>query len=183
MPRNKPHTEETKRKIGLANRRRINVICSYCGKTVEKQPSEVKKAKRLFCNKWCYAKYRKEIMLPHEQPCWRGGITSYESHRKWVKKNPERVAHLKARRYARKKNAEGSHTLEEWDELKKRFNHRCAICNEKKKLTKDHIMPLSKGGTDYIKNIQPLCRSCNSRKWQKLNIYENPELLEKEESE
>jgi len=123
----------------------------------------------------CYAKYRKEIMPPNEQPSWRGGITPYEAHRRWVKKNPERMAHLKARRYAREKNAKGSHTFEEWQEMCKKFKQKCAECGKEKKLTKDHIKPLSAGGTDNIENIQPLCRNCNSRKWK--FIYENPELL------
>jgi 5-methylcytosine-specific restriction endonuclease McrA len=114
-------------------------------------------------------------MEPHEQNSWRGGVTRYEAHKRWVAKNPKRMAHLKARRYARERGAEGNHTLEEWEELKARLNNLCANCGEAKPLTKDHIMPLSEGGSDYISNIQPLCRNCNSRKWK--FIHDNPELL------
>lgn len=31
-------------------------------------------------------------------------------------------------------------------------------------LTPDHVVPLSRGGTNYIDNIQPLCGPCNSQK-------------------
>lgn len=71
----------------------------------------------------------------------------------------------------------GNHTWKEWENLKVRNKYRCAICGiserelEKKwarsnftKLTEDHIIPIIKGGTDFIKNIQPLCISCNARK-------------------
>lgn len=165
MPRNKPHSEETKKKIGDANRKPVYFNCDYCGKESVTKPSHYKRKKRHYCSTKCYAKDRKENWKPEEQPSWRGGVTHYEAHRRWVKKNPERIAHLKARRYARKKNADGFHTLEEWNNLKDEFDNKCAICGENKKLTKDHIIPLSEGGSDYISNIQPLCRSCNSRKW------------------
>ena len=57
-----------------------------------------------------------------------------------------------------------SHTPQEWRELLTRYKHRCANCGEKTKLTRDHIIPLSKGGHDGIENIQPFCKPCNSKK-------------------
>lgn len=149
--------------------------CQYCNKNSSDKPSSYNRKKKHYCSMNCYAKDRKENWTKEEQPTWTGGVTPYEAHRKYVKKNPERIKHLKARRYARKKNAEGSHSLEQWEALKRIFKNKCGICGLKKKLTKDHIMPLSKGGSDYIYNIQPLCRNCNSKKHN--NIYENPELI------
>lgn len=57
-----------------------------------------------------------------------------------------------------------SHTSGEWELLKTQYGFMCAACGKSKNLTKDHIIPISKGGTDKIENIQPLCQSCNSKK-------------------
>lgn len=49
----------------------------------------------------------------------------------------------------------------------KKYNHICIYCGDNKKLTIDHIRPVSKGGKDSFSNLQVLCRSCNSRKGNK----------------
>lgn len=63
----------------------------------------------------------------------------------------------------------GSHTRIEWLALLKSTGYRCHYC--KRDLigftaTRDHYVPLYRGGTDYITNIVPCCRKCNSRKGQ-----------------
>ena len=98
-----------------------------------------------------------------------------KASRKYYYKNREKHLVLTRNRRARMRNAEGSFTLKEWEELKDRHNNRCAECGKsepfnqyRKYLTIDHIIPLSKNGTNYISNIQPLCFVCNSVKKDKV---------------
>ena len=82
------------------------------------------------------------------------------------------------RRRARMKGAEGSYALKDWENLVRQYD-RCPMClrdwgaiepppNRDSVITVDHIIPISKGGSNTIDNIQPLCYSCNSRKGNKL---------------
>lgn len=52
----------------------------------------------------------------------------------------------------------GRHTRMEWRMLCQAFGMCCAKCGQRKPLTKDHIVPVSEGGSDDISNLQPLCR-------------------------
>ena len=50
-----------------------------------------------------------------------------------------------------------------WDVFE-RDGHRCRRCGSGRRLCADHIEPESKGGPMTLDNLQPLCRSCNSKK-------------------
>lgn len=94
-----------------------------------------------------------------------------ESIRHWYSANPEKAAEYHHRRRTRKTAAGGSFTAAEWKALVKHQNGRCLGCGKKEKLTADHIIPVEKGGSSNIDNIQGLCKPCNSRKGTKTTDY------------
>lgn len=114
-------------------------ICKLCGAEFRKSSN----SKGWFCSPPCRNKARAKYPTVHHQRAeqWR-------------------------RRYARERAGReiAHHTHEQWVALLERYKHRCASCRRKIPLVRDHIIPLSKGGSDDITNIQPLCTSCNSRK-------------------
>lgn len=70
-------------------------------------------------------------------------------------------------RRARKAEAPGSF---DWDVVLGIWGEECALCGTRDaKMTVGHAIPLSRGGTNHTWNIRPECRSCNSRKKDRLD--------------
>lgn len=97
--------------------------------------------------------------------------------REWYRAHPEyEVARTSKRRAYLRQNG-GHYTPREWLALCAKYEHKCLCCGEMKKLTVDHVLPISKGGRNDISNIQPLCLECNIRKHDR-HIDYRPQVVE-----
>ena len=97
---------------------------------------------------------------------WRLANLDYlrDLFRAWRRANPHKDAERRHKRRSAKNQSPGHYTQADWRAIVAKQKGKCAICRKKKKLTVDHIIPLSKGGSNMAVNIQGLCYSCNSRK-------------------
>lgn len=87
-----------------------------------------------------------------------------EHNRRWQKNNHQHLVLKSHRRRVQKRQNGGDYTVAEWNALCARYDNRCLCCGEHRPLTVDHIVPVHKGGSNDITNLQPLCGECNSRK-------------------
>ena len=130
-------------------------------------------SKRAYLKKWRqdHPEYRKAYMeaRPDYRQTYReANHSKIREHARSYARNHrvERVIH-EANRRARKRQAGGTFTRGEWENLCASYNYSCLCCGKQEpeiELTVDHVVPLSQGGSNSLENLQPLCRSCNSRK-------------------
>lgn len=107
--------------------------------------------------------YRDVSRVPDNDPSWLGSAQYLKALR--FAASRLRTARLnRARLY-------GTHTEQEWLQLKKLCNSQCLNCGASP-VVKDHVIPLCHpDSSDSIDNLQPLCSSCNSRKSNKRTDY------------
>lgn len=93
-----------------------------------------------------------------------------ENARVWRANHPEELRTITARRRARKRNAEGSHTAADIERQYKNQKGRCYYCSAQvgKDYHADHVIPLSRGGSNGIENIVIACQHCNVVKHDRL---------------
>ena len=92
----------------------------------------------------------------------------------WRKRNPdkwhEQSRRSRSKRRAILRNVESSSY--NFKHICNQYGNKCLCCGRADvKLTVDHVIPLSRGGADSVKNIQPLCHVCNAKKHTRKTDY------------
>lgn len=83
----------------------------------------------------------------------------------YKKANPDICVAASMRRRTKKLAAPGNGvTAAQWRNCLAESLGLCAYCNERKRLTMDHIEPLTLGGAHDVENIAAACSTCNPSK-------------------
>lgn len=106
-----------------------------------------------------------------------------KAQQKRYRQTPKGKAQTRRRvliRLTRKSKAGGSYTTKQWKQLCAQYDYRCLACGKQftfEELTVDHVVPISKGGTSNIENLQPLCLSCNQSKGANTTDYRTKKMV------
>jgi 5-methylcytosine-specific restriction endonuclease McrA len=105
-----------------------------------------------------------------EEPEYRELVNRRECERAKTEAGRTRHAVLSQRRRAKVRGSEGTHTAADIDLQYRTQNGKCWHCGKELNGTYeiDHLIPLSKGGTNWPNNLVCSCRKCNRSKGDKL---------------
>lgn len=114
-----------------------------------------------------YSKTYREANLERKSAIHKAWCQANPERKKaYDKANPDAVQARGARRRARKRSADGHHTVSDLRRIRAEQKDLCAYCDVPLggKGHADHIWPLAKGGSNWPDNLQLLCGPCNIRK-------------------
>lgn len=89
-----------------------------------------------------------------------------EAAKEWRRQNPDKLKLQWRVRQARERSAEGNHTPSDIRAMFESQEGRCAYCGIKldARFHVDHIIPVSRGGSNDPENLCLACRDCNLSK-------------------
>lgn len=148
----------------------------YAKQYAKQRRLDRKEERKEYNKQYCldHPEYHKQYCLDHpgHSKQWRLDHPGYD---KQYRQTPE--GKISSQRNHSKRRAIGREiintlTAGEWIDILMEYKFKCAYCGKEFTLfnreTKDHVIPISKGGNNTKENIVPACRSCNSRKHDKV---------------
>lgn len=178
----KPHSEYRKKAGAYDGLQARCKVCAAEGDRRSREHLSHDQRERMRRRKRAYYAKHPEASKRATQKWYTRHVTTNKTHYRtrknaWQQQNADKFRAKEHRRRAAKQASSGQYTAVEWQALCRWFDQRCVACGTATSLTVDHVLPLSKGGSNGIENIQPLCSSCNSRKKDRWIDYRSPEQL------
>jgi 5-methylcytosine-specific restriction endonuclease McrA len=156
-------------------------ICKTCGEAKpdeafpprgrsDRVDAEGRRDRRPHCRS-CYKPKRKpDTLREQKRRHYLRHYDRYKARQRTYNRTPEgRTALRRNNLRSRYGIADVGHTEADWLRLLAQHDGKCFYCGEPA-TERDHILPLSRGGSDYIGNILPSCRGCNNSKDKKLLV-------------
>jgi 5-methylcytosine-specific restriction endonuclease McrA len=140
--------------------------CCHCNVEFQRRTDQLKKSKNYFCSKNCSSLHKSK-----PDALWRDKEYIKDYHKNYSHNNRERFYESQNKRRGLKSKTKNPLKIKEWKELLILYGNKCLSCGSKDKITIDHVIPLALGGEHTKENIQPLCKSCNSKKSTKIIDY------------
>ena len=182
--KNKEHLLGYSKKYNTEHKEQIK---EYYKKWVENNSDKKKKNNKRYYennlkkikerNKKFHKQFHKQYFQEHKENLeeyltqWRKK-NNYCSLWKRTEKGRANNQRSNSKRRARLREIINTLTSEEWLDILTQHNFKCAYCGKELinsfDTTRDHIIPISKGGNNTKENIVPSCRSCNSKKYNKI---------------
>jgi len=163
----KPLTEFNLHPLGKDGR---NSQCRTCKAAYSSQYDQERHEERQEYMRQYQEGHRDERTAYHRQHRQEHPEVHTAANKRYQENHPEVHRAAVRRRRARELNAEGEYTTEEFTALCEYMGWQCTYCGYKltpETAHADHMIPLSRGGSDYLDNITPACKSCNSKKHDK----------------
>ncbi len=133
-----------------------NAICAHCGRKIHKSfhICRCHQSPRIETREYRLFNWTQDI----EDIC----LTEL---RRTARRNYPSKARGKAKRSERMKEIQGGYNFDDIDAIREIQGNCCYYCGKpKNKLHIDHVIPISKNGTNYLFNIVLACALCNSIK-------------------
>lgn len=154
---NKNHDEYSKNKGSITG---LHVYCKKCDSEILRE--KVNENPDYY--KEMYSKHRDRCRASNRRSRVRNRDILIERCRKWRSENKDKYLSSVHARRARVLKADGEFHKKDIDNLKSSQDMKCnscGVCLKKKGYHIDHIIPISKGGSNWPSNLQLLCPRCN----------------------
>jgi len=137
-------------------------------KTARKWYEKNREARRRYARE-LYQKNREEISLKRRASYAVNPEPILEMNRTWREQNKAKVKIKDSIKSHRRRAAEGEFTQADLDAIRKAQKDKCAYCRAKLRGCGhlDHIKAVSRGGSNWPRNLQWLCAPCNMKKHDK----------------